>query len=90
MCAKPEFNDFISFALRGLKFPFAGYAAAALSTTLRSAPVCALTGVGPVKQVADNTAAAMNGVAFCMTNGTLRPAPFSAYSRSDTAAKCPK
>jgi len=24
MCAKPEFNDFSSFALRGLKFPFAG------------------------------------------------------------------
>jgi len=67
-----------------------GYRAAALSTTLRSAPVCALTGVGPVKQVANNTAAAMNGVAFCMTNGTLRPAPFSAYSRSDTAAKYPK
>jgi hypothetical protein len=25
----------------------------------------------------------MNSVAFCMINGTLKPAPFSAYSRSD-------
>jgi hypothetical protein len=43
-----------------------------------------------VKQAADNAAAAMNSVAFCMTNGTLRPAPSSAYSRSCTAAKYPK
>ena len=115
MSAKPEFHDFCSFALRGLKFPFAGsrgrrvyqhrvptngllnfststhrhcefhrtsevhalrqvrIRSCALSTTLPSAPVCAPTAVGPRKQVADNTAAAMNGVAFSMTNGTLRP-----------------
>src|SRR5216684_1291021 len=74
---------------RCMRYARSGYTAGFLSTTLRSAPVCALRSAGPVKRVAENTAAAIR-VAFCMINGTLRPGPVLSLFPLDRAAKCPK